>query len=86
LRGLPGPYDLLYTLYGIGFHWLLEHFLADLLPLFHDRFVAVFTVPREFRPFPGLEGVSHRVVDWKTAWPKEGWLKLLILTKPVLEI
>lgn len=86
MRGLPGPYDLLYSLYGIGFHWLLEHFLADLLPLFHDRSVAVFTVPREFRPFPGLEGVSHRVVDWKTAWPKEGWLKLLILTKPVLEI
>jgi hypothetical protein len=84
LPDLPGPYDLLYSFYSIGFHWSLEYFLDDLLPLLHDRSVAVFTVPRGFLPFPGLEGLSHKLVDWKTAWPKDGWLKLLILSKGAL--
>jgi len=81
---LPGPYDLLYSFYSIGFHWSLEHYLDDLLSLLHDRSVAVFTVPHEFPPFPKLEGLPHRVVDWKTVWPKDGRLKLLILSKGAL--
>jgi hypothetical protein len=84
LADLPGPYDLIYSFYSIGFHWSLAHFLDDLLPLLHERSIAIFTVPREFRPFPGLSGLAHRVIDWKTAWPKDCTLKLLVLSKSPL--
>lgn len=79
LAELPGNYDFLYSLYAIGFHWSLEHFLEDLLSLMHDESVAVFVVPGEFVPFPGLEEHPFRVVEGKTAWPKDGTLKLLVL-------
>ena len=84
LTDLAGPYDLLYSLYSIGFHWSLEHFLADLLRLLHDRSVAIFTVPQEFQPFPTLAALPYRIVDWKTAWPKDGQLKLLVIGKTTL--
>lgn len=84
MADLPGPYDFLYSFYSIGFHWSLEHFLDDLLPLLHDTSIAVFTVPPKFRQFPKLRALPHRVVDWKTVWPKDGWLKLLILSKQAL--
>jgi hypothetical protein len=86
LVDLPGPYDLLYSFYSIGFHWSLEHFLDDILSLLHDQSIAVFTIPTEFRPFPKLGGLSHRVVDSKAAWPRNRWLKLLILSKGALPI
>lgn len=86
LADLPGPYDLLYSFYSIGFHWSLEHFLDDLLPLMHDDAIAVFTVPNGFAPFPGLEALHYRIIDWKTAWPKDAWLKLLVLGKRTLPI
>ena len=84
LVDLPGPYDLLYSFYSIGFHWSLEHFLDDILSLLHDRSIAVFTIPTEFRPFPKLGDLSHRVLDCKAAWPRDRWLKLLILSKGAL--
>jgi hypothetical protein len=43
LPNLPGGYDLIYSFYSIGFHWSLEHFLADLLPLLDDGGTAIFT-------------------------------------------
>jgi hypothetical protein len=81
LAGLPGPYDLIYSFYSVGFHWSLEHFLDDILSLMHDRSVAVFTIPQGFRPFPQLEELPYRVIDWKPVWPREAWLKLLIIGK-----
>lgn len=58
LAALPGPYDLIYSFYSVGFHWALQHFLPDLLPLMHDRTIAVFTIPLEFVPFPELDRFS----------------------------
>lgn len=81
LRDLPGPYDLLYSFYSIGFHWSLEHFLEDLLPLMHEKSIAVFTVPKSFVPFPKLQEVSYRLVHWKAVWPKEKSHRMLILGK-----
>jgi len=80
LRDLPGPYDLLYSFYGIGFHWSLEHFLDDLLALMHEKSIAIFTVPNEFVSFPLLEELSHRIIKSKTVWPRV-WHKMLILSK-----
>lgn len=81
LSNLPGPYDLLYSFYSIGFHWSLEYFLGDLLSLMHEKSVAIFTVPKEFVGFPRLEELPHRIVDWKAVWPKDSWHKMLILSK-----
>jgi hypothetical protein len=82
LADLPGSYDLLYSFYSIGFHWSLEHFLDDLLPLLHGKSIALFTVPLDFRPFPKLDAVPHRLIDLKVAWPKDGHLQILVLGDP----
>ena len=37
LAALPGPYDLIYGFYSIGFHWSLEYYLDDLEPLMHEH-------------------------------------------------
>jgi hypothetical protein len=79
LSDLQGPYDLLYSFYCIGFHWSLEHFLDDLQPLLHERSVAIFTVAPDFKPFPRLETLQYRLVNYKTAYPKEDWLRMLVL-------
>ena len=84
LAALPGPYDLLYSFYSIGFHWALEHFLADLLPLLGPRSIAIFTVPQSFHPFPALEPLAYRLIDWKPVWPPEAHLKMLVLSKAAL--
>jgi hypothetical protein len=81
LNELPGPYDLIYSFYSIGFHWSLEHFLDDLLSLMGARSIAVFTTPQNFRPFPRLGDLHYRIIDWKPAWPKGAQLKLLVLSK-----
>lgn len=86
MKDLPGPYDLLYSFYSIGFHWALEYFLDDLLSLMHERSVAIFTVPQEFEIFSALDNLHHRIIDWRTAWPKNGQLKLLILSKSALPV
>jgi hypothetical protein len=86
LLDLPKPYDFLYSFYDIGFHWSLEHFLDDILSLLHDQAIAVFTVPNSFTTFPRLEDLSYRIIDWKTVWPKDSHLKMLVLSKQALPI
>ena len=76
---LPGPYDLIYSFYSIGFHWSLEYFWDDLMPLMHSSTVAVFTVPPEFKPFAKLEKLRYTVLDSPSVWPKGRVLKLLII-------
>ena len=81
LDELPGPYDFIYSFYGVGFHWSLEHFLDDILALLAPSGIAVFTVPQDLEPFPALASLTYRIVDWHTAWPKGGTLSLLVLSK-----
>lgn len=74
LAQLPGPYDLIYSFYSIGYHWSLESFLDDLLPLVHDRSIAIFTVKQDFRGFPRLKDFSRRVVEWHDSRKQLGML------------
>ena len=84
LAQLPGPYDLIYSFYSIGFHWSLELFLDDLQPLMHDRALAIFTVKKDFAGFPRLRDFHCRVVEWKTVLRKKSsWLGMLIMSKGV---
>lgn len=80
LADMPGPYDLIYSFYCIGFHWALEHFFDDLHHLMHDKTIAIFTLAEEFVPFPAMEKFSYKVLDFKKAWPKDDRLPLLIIS------
>lgn len=81
---LPGPYDVIYSFYSVGYHWSLEHFFDDILSLMHETSVAFFTVPDEFAPFEQMERIHFRTVSWKAAWPKNRTLRMLILSKSEL--
>ena len=81
LSNLPGPYDLIYGFYSIGFHWALEHFLEELLAVMHRGSVAFFTVPARFVEFDELKRLDHRILTWRTVWPKGDVQKLLVFSK-----
>ena len=78
---LPGPYDFIYSFHSVGLHWDLAHFLTDILMQMHDHSIAVFMLSPKFRPFPELRSLPHSILDCKLAWPKDGWIKLLVLGK-----
>jgi len=63
LTDVPGPFDLLYGFYTIGFHWSLEHFFDEVLGLIGKTGIAVFTVPSNFQPFPSLEQLPYSIVE-----------------------
>jgi hypothetical protein len=81
LSALPGPYDLIYGFYSIGFHWSLEHYLDDLDPLLHERSLLVCTLNKNFRPFPRLERYSTRILACREVKKNAAPLRLLVLSK-----
>ena len=62
LAALPGPFDVIYSFYSIGFHWSLEHFLDDILALLSDRGTAIFIVPSSFLDFPQLKALHFKKI------------------------
>jgi hypothetical protein len=84
IRSLPGPYDFLYSFYSIGFHWSLDLFIDDILTLMHDKSIAVFTVPLDFKGLPLRDDLRWKVVNWAPVWPKNSMLKLCIVFKHCL--
>ena len=84
LAALPGPYDLIYGFYSIGFHWSLEYYLNDLEHLLHSQTVLVCTLNKNFRPFPRLEQFSTRVVKCREVKKNSTPLRLLILSRSPL--
>lgn len=87
LAALPGPYDLIYGFYSIGFHWSLEYYLDDLELLFHERTLLVCTLNKNFRSFPRLEQFSTRVLECREVKKNTNPLRLLLLSKgPLPEV
>jgi len=62
LAGLPGPYDLIYGFYSVGFHWSLEFYLDELEGLMGERSLLVCTLNKNFHRFRRLEQFSTRVL------------------------
>jgi hypothetical protein len=81
LAALPGPYDLIYGFYSIGFHWSLEHYLDDLEPLLHEHSLMVCTMNKNFRPFPRLDKFSTRILSCREVKKNASPLRLLVLSK-----
>lgn len=63
LVDLPGPYDLIYSFYGVGFHWRIEYFIDDIHSLMHESSVGIFMVYHEFEPFGALDDYHWRLLD-----------------------
>ncbi|MGB7077437.1 MAG: hypothetical protein WBD53_09625 [Xanthobacteraceae bacterium] len=86
LSDLPGPYDLIYSFYSIGFHWSLEHFIGELLPLLSQHGIGIFTTTLDFTPFEKLTELSYRILDWTPAWPLGARAKFIVLSKGELPL
>ena len=87
LAALPGPFDLIYGFYSIGFHWSLEYYLDDLEPLLHQKTIFICTLNKNFRTFPRLQQFSTRVVKCREVKKNATPLRLLILSKgPLPEV
>jgi hypothetical protein len=81
MRDLPGPFDLVYGFYNIGFHWSLEYFLDDLSALMGETGLGVFTVPEDFEPFDALKRFEVRILDQERVWPTGEREKLILLSQ-----
>ena len=81
LNSLPGPYDLIYGFYSIGFHWSLEFYLDELEPLLGARTLFVCTLNKHFRPFPRLREYSTRTVQCREIKKNAAPLQLLLLSR-----
>jgi len=80
LSKLPGPYDLIYSFYAVGFHWSLEHFIDEILALMREGAVGFFTIPDTFRGFPRLENVQHKILTETVHYPTKT-LSILVIQK-----
>ena len=81
LAALPGPFDLIYGFYSIGFHWSLEYYLDDVEALLHERSLLVCTLNKNFRNFPRLKQFSTRVLECREVKKNATPLRLLVLSK-----
>jgi hypothetical protein len=81
LSALPGPYDLIYGFYSIGFHWSLEYYLDDVEALLHEQSLLVCTLNKNFRSFPRLNNFSTRVLACREVKKNATPLRLLVLSK-----
>ncbi len=81
LYGLPGPYDFIYSFYAVGFHWSLGYFFDEIMSLMHERTVAAFMVPNNYRSFGTLKQVHYKVVTYHTPISSVKTFSMLVMSK-----
>src|SRR5690606_19073163 len=81
MTALPGPFDLIYSFYSIGFHWALEHFLDDILALLAEGGTAIFTLAPDFQMSERIRAVPHEIVEARSPLRKRQALQLIVLCK-----
>jgi SAM-dependent methyltransferase len=79
LAGLPAPYDLVYSFYGVGYHWRLEDFWEEILHLLGPVGIGIFTLHRSFVDFPALREVPHGRLAIPRILARDRSLELLIV-------
>lgn len=80
LVDLDPPYDLIHSFYGVGFHWRLEDFWEELVPLLGARGVGVFTVWHAFEVFPELALMPHGFLTIRRILAKDRPVRLLVVS------
>lgn len=85
LSNLPGPYDVIYCFYGIGFHWALENFIDEIFTLMHEKTLAFFIVHSNFEVFKKLKKVNFKIIDYMAAYPANNIYKMLLMSKGAIE-
>lgn len=81
LGALPGGYALIYSFYGVGFHWSLAEFWDEIRGLLAPGGVAIFTVHHSFEEFPELATVPHVYVPFRRILAKDRPLNLLVVSE-----
>ncbi len=81
LDNLSGPYDVIYCLYGIGFHWGLEYFIDEIFTLMHESTLAFFLVCDNFKPFAKLKNINYKIVEYVAAYPANKINRMLVMSK-----
>ena len=81
LDRLPGPYDVIYSFYAVGFHWHLEYFFDELLKLMHETTLAFFIVPNSFWIFEKMKKINFKLVDYVASQPPNRLAKMLIMSR-----
>ncbi len=81
LAALPGPYDLIYSFYAIGFHWSIEHFLDELLDQMHERSIGAFTLHERLDDLSCVQDLPHAIVHARQSWPRGRWCRMLVLAR-----
>ena len=81
LTSLPGPYDLIYGFYSIGYHWSLEFYLDELQPLLDTRTLFVCTLNKHFRTFDRLREFSTRILECREMKKNSAPLRLLLMSR-----
>ncbi len=71
LDALPGPYDLVWSFYAVGFHWSLADFWSEFEALAHERTIGIFTIHRNFEEFTALRQWPRRVVPFERSLIKD---------------
>lgn len=79
LDRLPGPYELVYSFYGVGFHWSLVDFWDEIRGLMAPSGIAAFTVHHSFEEFEALARVPHCYVPFRRILAKDRPLNLLVI-------
>lgn len=82
LEGLPGEYDFIYSFFAIGFHWAIEHFIDEILAAMTDRALGAFTLHDRYTTLhSSVERLPHRIVEFRTSWPRQRRRRILLLAK-----
>lgn len=81
IDNLPGPYDIIYSFYSVGFHWNLEHFIDEISKIMHEKTVCFFVVFETFELFEELEKFRCELLEFPATFPVDVTRKMLVLRK-----
>ncbi len=81
LDTLPGPFDLVYSFYGVGFHWSIEHFWSELETLMEEDSLGIFTVHHGFEPSDRLRDFGCALVPFQRILAKDRPLRMLLVSR-----
>jgi hypothetical protein len=81
LDPLPGPFDLIYSFYGVGFHWSIEHFWTELEALMDGDSLGIFTVHHGFEPSERLRDYGCALLPFQRILAKDRPLRMLLVSR-----